>query len=106
MNAQNIHLEQLKDFVDYLQNENSNLASQLEQRPTFSPPDYHDFQSEFQELRNRPTDVATEFPVGYEFTKLELDELKKYLANWKDDPINQRPINNDSIIAKPKQMAL
>lgn len=54
------------------------LAAELAQQKTVEvpPADYDRLQKEVQELRNRPIDVATEFPADYESTKKENAELK------------------------------
>ena len=54
------------------------LSKQLAQQKTVEvpPPDYEDLQREVKELRNRPIDVATEFPADYESTKQKLAQME------------------------------
>lgn len=79
------YVEHLKSIADSLMNQNSNLKAQLEQRPTVAPPDYDDLKREVQELRERPLEVATEFPADYESTKQKLAQLETDADNFKRD---------------------
>ena len=65
--------------------QNSNLKTKLEQRPTVTPPDYDDLKREVQELRERPVEVATEFPADYESAKQKLAQLETDADNFKRD---------------------
>ena len=79
------YVEHLKSIADSLMNQNSNLKAQLEQRPTVTPPDYEELQREVKELRERPVEVATEFPADYESTKQKLAQLESDADNFKRD---------------------
>ena len=63
------------------------LSKQLDQQKTVEilPPDYADLQREVKELRERPLEVATEFPHDYESTKHELAQLKNREDSFKKD---------------------
>ena len=77
------YIAEIKTIAESLENQNSNLKAQLEQRPTVAPPDYDDLKREVQELRERPLEVATEFPADYESTKQKLAQLETDADNFK-----------------------
>ena len=79
------YVEHLKSITDSLMTQNSNLKTKLEQRPTVTPPDYDDLKREVQELRERPVEVATEFPADYESAKQKLAQLETDADNFKRD---------------------
>ena len=79
------YVEELKSIADSLMTQNSNLKTKLEQRPTVAPSDYDDLKREVQELRERPLEVATEFPADYESTKQKLAQLETDADNFKRD---------------------
>lgn len=87
----------LQESLDIANADIAKLQEQLENGKTVTkevpPADYADLQREVKELRERPVEVATEYPKDYEPMKEELAELKGRESSFKQTYVAIRKLD-------------
>lgn len=89
----------LQESLDIANADIAKLTGQLENGKTRTvikevpPADYADLQREVKELRERPVEVATEYPKDYEPMKEELAELKERESSFKQTYVAIRKLD-------------